>query len=80
MVTAMQYTLPPVWEHHWKDVRCIYPVCPVWTVKIVEVIYDGKRQKEWALTTPRYVPDFERVKILLGEANVALTEWYAPES
>jgi dCMP deaminase len=49
-------------------------------VGIVEVIFDGKRQKEWALTTPRYVPDFERVKILLAEANVTLTEWYAPES
>ena len=49
-------------------------------VGIVEVVFDGKRQKEWALTTPRYVPDFERVKILLNEANVILTEWYKSEA
>lgn len=49
-------------------------------VGIKEVVYDGKRQQEWALTTPRYVPDFERVKILLSEANVILTEWYKSES
>jgi dCMP deaminase len=49
-------------------------------VGIAEVVFDGNRQKEWALTTPRYGPDFERVKILLAEANVTVTEWYAPES
>jgi len=44
-------------------------------VGIVEVIYDGNRQDEWAKTTPKYVPDFERVKILLHEAGIILTEW-----
>ena len=44
---------------------------------IIEVIYDGKRQSEW--TNPKYLPDFERVKILLGEANVVVTEWWESE-
>ena len=45
-------------------------------VGIIEVIYDGLRQAAWAKTTPKYVPDFERVGILLSEANVKLTAWY----
>lgn len=49
-------------------------------VGIVEVVYDAARQSEWALTTPRYVLDFERVRILFGEAGVKLTEWYEPLS
>lgn len=46
-------------------------------VGIVEVVYDGAKQDEWAKTTPRYVPDFERVRKLLSEADppVKLTEW-----
>jgi hypothetical protein len=46
-------------------------------VGIVEVIYDAVRQEAWAKTTPRYVPDWERVQILLGEAEVKLTPWQA---
>ena len=46
-------------------------------VGIVEVVYDAVRQEAWAKTTPRYVPDFERVQILLGEAEVKLTPWQA---
>jgi len=46
-------------------------------VGIVEVVYDAVRQEAWAKTTPRYVPDFQRVTLLLSEANVKLTEWRA---
>lgn len=46
-------------------------------VGIVEVIYDGDNQEKWEKTTPKYVPDFERVRTLLREANVKLTEWRA---
>ncbi len=49
--------------------------CKMYLTGIVEVIYDGVRQDAWAQTTPRYVPDFERVRILLDEAGVKLTEW-----
>lgn len=44
-------------------------------VGIVEVIYDAVKQDAWAKTTPKYVPDFERVRTLLGEAGVKLTAW-----
>lgn len=46
-------------------------------VGIVEVIYDALKQEKWAKTTPKYTPDFDRVKILLKEAKVVLTPWYS---
>lgn len=42
-------------------------------VGIKEVIYDAARQTEWEKTTPRYVPDFLRVKTLLAEGGVTVT-------
>jgi dCMP deaminase len=42
---------------------------------IVEVIINKTRQDAWALTTPKYGPDFARVKTLLSEAGVKLREW-----
>lgn len=42
-------------------------------VGIVEVVYDAAWQEEWETKTPRYVPDFMRVKILLSEGGVKLT-------
>ena len=44
-------------------------------VGIIEVIYDYFRHEAWEKTTPKYVPDFERVKIMLQEAGVKLTPW-----
>lgn len=44
-------------------------------VGIVEVIIDAERQEAWAKTTPKYGPDFERVKQLFSEAGIKLTEW-----
>jgi dCMP deaminase len=46
-------------------------------VGIVEVVISKVRQEEWIKTTPRYVPDFERVEILLAEAGVTVTRWVA---
>ena len=46
-------------------------------VGIEVVVFDGKKQSEW--TNPKYLPDFERVRILLAEANVQLREWWEPE-
>lgn len=45
-------------------------------VGIKEVVYDAKNQEEWEKTTPRYGPDFIRVRTLLFEAGVRLTPWY----
>lgn len=42
---------------------------------ICKVIIDKKNQEEWAKTTPKYGPDFARVKQLLSEAGVELVEW-----
>ena len=42
---------------------------------IVEVVFDVEKQIAWEKTTPRYVPDFERVRTLLQEGNVKVTEW-----
>lgn len=42
-------------------------------VGIVEVVYDAVWQEDWETKTPRYVPDFQRVKILLSEGMVKLT-------
>jgi deoxycytidylate deaminase len=42
---------------------------------IVEVIFDVEKQIAWEKTTPRYVPDFERVRTLLHEGGVKVTEW-----
>lgn len=42
-------------------------------VGIVEVVYDAVWQEDWETKTPRYVPDFQRVKILLNEGGVRLT-------
>jgi dCMP deaminase len=47
-------------------------------VGIVEVVYDAIRQEEWEKTTPRYVPDFLRVRGLLAEAGVKVTPWSEP--
>jgi len=44
-------------------------------VGIVEVIYDAARQEEWEKTTPRYAPDFARVRTLLAEGDVKMTPW-----
>ena len=44
-------------------------------VGIVEVVYDAVKQNLWEQTTPRYVPDFERVRGLLSEAGVKVTPW-----
>lgn len=41
-------------------------------VGIVRVVYDAVKQAVWEKTTPRYVPDFERVRVLLKEAKVKL--------
>ncbi len=49
-------------------------------VGIVEVVYDIDYQVEWEKTTPRYVPEFERVRVLLPEGNVKLTPWSATNS
>ena len=45
-------------------------------VGIVEVVYDQAWQTEWEKTTPRYVPDFLRVRILLEEGGVKLTPFF----
>lgn len=47
-------------------------------VGIVEVVYDSEKQDIWEKTTPRYVPDFERVRSLLSEAGVKVTPWSEP--
>jgi dCMP deaminase len=44
-------------------------------VGIGEVVYDAKRHEAWAKTTPKYGPDFERVRQLFWEAQVTLTPW-----
>lgn len=41
-------------------------------VGICKVKYDAANQEKWAKTTPKYVPDFERVETLLNEASVLL--------
>jgi deoxycytidylate deaminase len=45
-------------------------------VGIVEVVYDQAWQTEWEKTTPRYVPDFLRVRTLLEEGWVKLTPFF----
>ena len=45
------------------------------SVGIVRVTYSQVAQDAWALTTPKYVPDFERVEAMLGEAGVELISW-----
>ena len=47
-------------------------------VGIVEVVYDYEKQIAWEKTTPKYVPDFERVRGLLDEAGVKVTPWSDP--
>ena len=44
-------------------------------VGIVEIIYDQARQGIFETTTPRFLPDFARVRSLLGEAGVKVTPW-----
>ena len=44
-------------------------------VGIREVIVDIARHEAWAKTTPRYGADFERVRAMLSEARVKVTEW-----
>ena len=46
-------------------------------VGIVEIIYDAARQEEWERTTPRYVPDFLRVRTLLEEGGVKITPYFS---
>jgi len=47
---------------------------------LVEVIIDHENQEKWALTTPKYRPDFQRVETLLCEAGVKLTRWVRDDS
>jgi dCMP deaminase len=47
-------------------------------VGIVEIVYDADRQRIFETTTPRYVPDFERVRSMLTEAGVKVTPWSEP--
>ena len=49
-------------------------------VGIVEVVYDVMYQEEWETRTPRYIPDFQRVRILLNEGGVKVTEWRVDDS
>jgi dCMP deaminase len=49
-------------------------------VGIREIIYNAPWQLEWEKTTPRYVPDFSRVRILLGEGGVTITPFSWPTS
>lgn len=45
---------------------------------IIEIVYDEKKQQVFETTTPRFLPDFERVRTLLGEAGVKVTPWLEP--
>jgi dCMP deaminase len=45
-------------------------------IGVVEFVFDAARQLAWEKTTPRYVPDFLRVRTLLAEANVKVSEWW----
>lgn len=42
---------------------------------LVEIIIDHENQEQWAKTTPKYGPDFERVESMLKEAGVKVTRW-----
>ena len=42
---------------------------------IVRVVYDLKRQDEFAKASPKWAPDFARVLVLLDEAGVAAFGW-----
>ena len=42
---------------------------------IIEIVYDAERQRIFETTTPRFLPDFERVRELLSEAGVRVTPW-----
>ena len=47
-------------------------------VGLVEIVFDAQKQEIFETTTPRFLPDFARVRTLLSEAGVKVTPWLEP--